>query len=314
MNMTREKKNLSISSKGFILILVPLVFQIGLLLVLTLQLQKAEAEVQNEIRSKAVISQANALSKLFYDVGVAMGGYSITKSPLFADRFEKIKRQIPLDLAELKRVVGENPGQQARIKRLEQITRDGLKILQEAKDAIDDNRVDVSQFRARHMYKQIRTLADNLQDELTLMTADARHFMGLPTVKQYRERAFLKECVFVAVVFNCALALFLVLLILINSIRAVSRIFSSKKETALPGNLTTSPATVSPSVSAPDSVSLATVVSVPEPVISSSRLFAMSRPALGVPRDKIVKLTSARTTGITKKRRHTTKPPAKRAS
>ena len=60
--------------------------------------RQAEIEVQRQIRSKAIISRANTLSKLFYDAGVAMGGYSITKSPLFSDRYDKIVRQIPQDL------------------------------------------------------------------------------------------------------------------------------------------------------------------------------------------------------------------------
>ncbi len=137
-------------------------------------LRQAEIEVQRQIRSKAIISQANTLSKLFYDAGVAMGGYSITKSPLFSDRYDKIVRQIPQDLNELKSLVGDNPRQQKILENLADITVTGLKILGEAKAAIDDNRVDVAQFRARHMYKEIRSLADRLQDELRGLTEDER--------------------------------------------------------------------------------------------------------------------------------------------
>ncbi|MBK9202218.1 MAG: CHASE3 domain-containing protein [Candidatus Obscuribacter sp.] len=170
----RLNLNLKISHKGFILVLVPLVFELVFLIILSVLLQKAEEEVQRQVRSKAIISQANALSKLFYDAGVAMGGYSITKSPLFSDRYDKIVRQIPLDLGELSNLVGDNDKQQQILVRLKTITSDGLKILGEAKSAIDDNRVDVAQFRARLMYKQIRQLADQLQDELKGLTEDER--------------------------------------------------------------------------------------------------------------------------------------------
>ncbi len=135
-------------------------------------LRQAEIEVQRQVRSKAIISQANTLSKLFYDAGVAMGGYSITKSPLFSDRYDKIVKQIPQDLDELRTLVGENGRQQTILANLKKITEDGLSILTEAKSAIDDNRVDVAQFRARHMYKEIRSLADRLQDELRGLTED----------------------------------------------------------------------------------------------------------------------------------------------
>src|ERR1700722_10413295 len=145
--------NLKLSHKGLILVAVPLIFEVIFLATLTYLLRQAEIEVQRQVRSKAIISQANTLSKLFYDAGVAMGGYSITKSPLFSDRYDKIVHQIPQDLEELKTLLGDNPRQQQILQTLKQITENGLAILTEAKSAIDDNRVDVAQFRPRHMYK-----------------------------------------------------------------------------------------------------------------------------------------------------------------
>ncbi|CAN5533044.1 hypothetical protein BH11CYA1_BH11CYA1_06380 [soil metagenome] len=129
---------LKISQKGFILVLVPLACQMVFLIGLAVLLQQSEVEVQRQIRSKAIISRANALSKLFYDAGVAMGGYSITKSPLFADRYDKIVRQIPLDMDELKEEVGDNPKQQVIVAQLETITAKGVKLLGEAKAEIDN--------------------------------------------------------------------------------------------------------------------------------------------------------------------------------
>ncbi len=174
-------------------------------------LRQAEIEVQRQIRSKAIISQANTLSKLFYDAGVAMGGYSITKSPLFSDRYDKIVRQIPQDLNELKSLVGDNPRQQKILENLADITVTGLKILGEAKAAIDDNRVDVAQFRARHMYKEIRSLADRLQDELRGLTEDERKIESESPEVQNRNRATVKLFLVVGVVFNILLAVALAL-------------------------------------------------------------------------------------------------------
>jgi CHASE3 domain sensor protein len=135
----RTNLQLKISQKGFILVLVPLVFQLFFLIGLSVLMQQSELEVQKQIRSKAIITRANSLSKLFYDAGVAMGGYSITKSPLFADRYDKIVRQIPIDLAELKSEVGDNPKQQLIVGRLQTITAKGVKLLGEAKAEIDND-------------------------------------------------------------------------------------------------------------------------------------------------------------------------------
>ncbi|MBS2002332.1 MAG: CHASE3 domain-containing protein, partial [Cyanobacteria bacterium SZAS LIN-5] len=178
---------------------------------LTYLLRQAEIEVQRQVRSKAIISQANTLSKLFYDAGVAMGGYSITKSPLFSDRYDKIVRQIPQDLDELKNLVGDNARQQQILQNLQVITVTGLKILGEAKSAIDDNRVDVAQFRARHMYKEIRSLADRLQDELRGLTEDERKIESEGPEAQNRNRAMVKIYLVIGVLLNFLIAVALAL-------------------------------------------------------------------------------------------------------
>jgi PAS domain S-box-containing protein len=200
------KFNLQLSHKGIILVSVPLILELVFIAILSVLLHQAEVEVQRQIRSKAIISQANALSKLFYDAGVAMGGYSITKSPLFSDRYDKIVRQIPEDLTELKQLVGDNPHQQQILKNLAVITETGLKILGEAKGAIDDNQVDVAQFRARHMYKEIRSLADRLQEELHGLTEDEQKIANQSPEASNRSRSMVKYYLVVGVIFNVLLA------------------------------------------------------------------------------------------------------------
>lgn len=207
----RINLNLKLSHKGLILVSVPLITGLIFLGILSVLLRQAEIEVQRQVRSKAIISQANTLSKLFYDAGVAMGGYSITKSPLFSDRYDKIVRQIPQDLQELKNLVGDNSRQQQILQNLQGITVTGLKILGEAKAAIDDNRVDVAQFRARHMYKEIRSLADRLQDELRGLTEDERKIESESPETQNKSRAAVKIFIVVGVVFNILLTVALAL-------------------------------------------------------------------------------------------------------
>ena len=201
---TRVKN--SILSKGYALLLLPLMVHFCLLFALTGLLREAEQEVQEQIRSKAIISQANALSKLFYDAGVAMGGYSITKSPLFSDRYEKIIQQIPLDISELRDLVGDDADKQVQVQHISQIAKDGLKILGEAREAIDDNRVDVAQFRARHMYKRIRQLADQLQSELRSLTFDYRCIEGRSPEQQNRYRTLVKVLLVGWLIFNVLLS------------------------------------------------------------------------------------------------------------
>lgn len=52
-------------------------------------------------RSESVIVHADNVSKSIYDAGFAMGGYSITRSPLFSDQYDKIIKTIPKEMYEL---------------------------------------------------------------------------------------------------------------------------------------------------------------------------------------------------------------------
>lgn len=170
--------SLKISHKGFILVVLALVFELCFAYALVEMLRQDSDRVAEHVRCRAINAQAAALSKLFYDSGVAMGGYSMTKSDVFTKRFDNIVKQIPQDVAELSDLVKDDKDSVPAMQRVKQITTDGLKTLAEAKAAIDDNHVDVAQFRARHMYKQLRQLADQLQEELTGISerADSRAY------------------------------------------------------------------------------------------------------------------------------------------
>jgi PAS domain S-box-containing protein len=200
------RPRLKLVHKGIILVTVPLVLNLAFLAILSWLLNQSEIEVKRQVRSKEIIAQANSLSKLFYDAGVAMGGYSITKSPLFADRYDKIVREIPESLEQLKGMVGDNKHQQDILHNLAQITERGLQLLGEAKAAIDENQVDVAQYQARHMYKEIRGLADQLQQELKGLTDEEKKVQEESPESKSRWQRGVKVFIIVGVGVNVLLA------------------------------------------------------------------------------------------------------------
>ncbi len=158
-------------SKYSILTIGVAVVNIGLLFAICLCFRQMDAERLEQIRARAIITESNNISKLFNDAGVAVGGYSITKSPVFADRFDKLSEQITNDLHELKELVGEGRNQQVAFSRFDATISDGMKTLAEAKSAVGDNRADVGQLRTRHMYKGLRQVAEQVQSEVKSLTA-----------------------------------------------------------------------------------------------------------------------------------------------
>ncbi|MBK8220366.1 MAG: CHASE3 domain-containing protein [Candidatus Obscuribacter sp.] len=128
---------------------------------------KAEREaLYEQVKIRAVNTQITALSKLFYDAAVAMGGYSITKNDLFSERFNKIIKEIPADLKELRALEESDRVALKKIDAIEVTINDGMKLLMESKKAIDDNTIDVANVRKRHSFQKIRAFADQLKEQL----------------------------------------------------------------------------------------------------------------------------------------------------
>lgn len=140
--------------------------------VLTLTIGQYDNSIKGKVRAESLISSGNTLSKLMYDAGIALGGYSVTKSRLFADRYTKIRDLIPAEVISLKEL---NSGIETEpMKNIENDAQAGLKILDEAKVMIDGNSADGPKYHTRHMYREIRALGDDLQGELSALTKNAR--------------------------------------------------------------------------------------------------------------------------------------------
>jgi CHASE3 domain sensor protein len=140
---------------------------LSILFVLVYQTEK---EMRKQLRSNTIISKANTVSKLFYDAGIAMAGYSITKNQLLSDRYQKIALQIPQEVNDLKMAIGKDKNENLIGTRLNEITNSGIEILNETKSQAETDRFDIAHANSRQMYKEIRALADHLSTELAQLT------------------------------------------------------------------------------------------------------------------------------------------------
>jgi CHASE3 domain. len=193
LSSSSKPRLLTVFLQGAAPVVVPFLVMCSVVYLVTELQVRADEEIRRQMRGNAVIAHANALSKLLYDAGVAMGGYSITKSPLMADRLQKEMKEIPVELEKLRNLVKDNERQSQIIVELEQISEEQINVFDDAKKSIDDSRVDVAQFRSRHVYPQIRSLADRLQDKLRELTAEERKIDGgNPKQKITRRRTYFK--------------------------------------------------------------------------------------------------------------------------
>ena len=117
-----------------LLVLAAVGSQMGFVNFLTERLHKAELEVQKQVRAKAIISQADTLAKLNYDAAVAVGGYNASKSPLFADRYEKIFNQIPKDFKELNKLIAAKDNETENLESVRKILKASGSVMVVTKD------------------------------------------------------------------------------------------------------------------------------------------------------------------------------------
>jgi hypothetical protein len=147
------------------------------LLMLTLTVGQYDDCIKEKIRAQSLISSANAVSKLIYDGGIALGIYSATKNQLFKERYLLIKDVIPEEIDSLRRfsAIGANDGgrESPAFKRIEQDAQTSIKILDETMAATEAGTIDQGPNKNRHMYKDIRALADDLQIQLRTLTQNA---------------------------------------------------------------------------------------------------------------------------------------------
>jgi CHASE3 domain sensor protein len=103
-----------------------------------------------------------------------MGGYSITRSPFFADRHSELSGQILNNLKELKALIGENSSQQALLSKIKTNSCEGLKLQGVSKATVDAYKPHGTHCAARPEYKQMMLLADQLKSDLSALTAAER--------------------------------------------------------------------------------------------------------------------------------------------
>ncbi len=137
------------------------------------------AIARNEMKAKEITVQATVLSKHFYDAGLAIGAYGLTKNQMFADRYIRLAGQIPQAVNDLdKLTVGQPAAERVRFQIIKQITGEGLAKLNQSKLNIDSSTLSPlmdDQGQARKAYKEIKALADQLQVELDGLVAEEKN-------------------------------------------------------------------------------------------------------------------------------------------
>ena len=163
--MLRQLRNINDKCPLLILVLIHSAFLLSILLTY----QKGSHELEKKSKCQEVISTSTTLSKSFYDAGLAIGAYGLTKNEMFADRYQKLSAQIPLTLAALVQSIKEQHNDKINATEIEKLVQQGVTQLANAKTFLDTNQISPfgsNNTEARSLYKQVKITADHLQNKL----------------------------------------------------------------------------------------------------------------------------------------------------
>lgn len=98
-----------LSTKAWILVLIPLVFELAFVSVLCFLLLQVETEARSVERSRNLIMETENLRRLFVEAGTSAAGYSISKNPNLTLRFKQSKSKLLVQLGLLRDQVSGDP-------------------------------------------------------------------------------------------------------------------------------------------------------------------------------------------------------------
>lgn len=233
---------LSLSRKALLIVIVPLAAQLIFIFGLGYLLRQVELEAQRIERSRAIINEANILSKLAYDAATALIAYNISKTRIFENSYKRSVEQISEELRLLRRLLNETPDQVQRMDRIETLMKKGLSLMSETKNTSDSVSAAgiMADMRKLEIEETIRELVAEIDNVITLQK-DAEKAQP---ISESSMRQIFETFLIVGIFLNIAIAIFMVAVFNRSISRRLSVLFDNTIRLArgdtltppLPGN------------------------------------------------------------------------------
>jgi signal transduction histidine kinase len=203
-------KNLTLSQKGFLLVLVPLAFEIIFVATLYGMLEAAQTKTRQSEHARLAIASIDNLFKHIYDSGAALVAYKLTHSTMLRNRHDELKVEISDDFNDLKDLTRGHADEEALLARIEPLVGHVQDLLKEFRSSMDDADAAFPLRRPKLTRKALELAMRDLNEEV-------RHFNDLeksaqgsaPDVENHFQFA-VKLALICGVIVNVVIALGLV--------------------------------------------------------------------------------------------------------
>lgn len=199
--------NLKISQRGFLLVSIPLLFQIVFVSVLIFLLTQVETEIHREAHAKDVVRCVYKLQRDMLDCATAAGAFSLTGDPYSDERFPLAYNWTKQDLAELYTLIGSDPLYTRKLRNIHMVTDRGLKLFEELKDRHAEAMTLRSLVGTGGFYARTASLVGQLGGATRDIIEQEELILKQSPVMQLQQRQLLQKALAVGVGLNVILAI-----------------------------------------------------------------------------------------------------------
>lgn len=183
----REKlATLKLSHKGLILVGVPLVLELFFISTLFCLLTEAEVQTRRAEKSKAIVTGAEELSRMYYSAGTALVLWGVAHDASGKERYEKIVAQIPEQFQMMERLVADKPDQMQTLARIEGTGQKGLGLLNHIYETLESGQ------RKPFVFLQFPAERQEMLQTVAALSQQLREFVK-PEANRQDENEALKE-------------------------------------------------------------------------------------------------------------------------
>ena len=201
--------NLKISQRGFLLVSIPLVFEIIFVSVLTSLNYQLEAEMLREAHAKDVVRTVFKLQRDMLDCATAAASFSLTNDVYSDERFPLAQRWIKQDLEQLDGLIGDNVEQARKLKYTHTVAERGLKLFEDLKNRKAQSATLDSLIGTGATYGRVRSLVGQLGGATRDIIEEEERILAQSPVMQSQHREMVQNALILGVGLNVVLAVML---------------------------------------------------------------------------------------------------------
>lgn len=198
--------NLKISQRGFLLVSIPLVFEIIFVAVLTSLITQVEAEMRREAHAKDVVRTVFKLQRDMLDCATAAASFSLTSDAYSDERFPLTHKWIKQDLEQLDKLTGDNAEQTRKLRYTHVVAERGLKLFTDMKNKKNESATLDSLIGTGATYGRMRSLVGQLGGATRDIIEEEERILAQSPVMQSQQREMVQKALTLGVGLNVVLA------------------------------------------------------------------------------------------------------------